>query len=54
MLPEHDSFVDYLFAATQFAYVSCFSVVLPITPLIVLINHLPMLKYIIKNLYKYT
>jgi anoctamin-10 len=40
MLPEHDSFVDYLFAATQFAYVTCFSVVLPITPLIVLINHL--------------
>ena len=40
MLPEHDSFVDYLFATTQFAYVTCFSVVLPITPLIVLINHL--------------
>jgi anoctamin-10 len=40
LLPEHDSFVDYLFAATQFAYVTCFSVVLPITPLIVLINHL--------------
>ena len=40
MLPEHDSFVDYLFAVTQFAYVTCFSVILPITPLIVLINHL--------------
>jgi hypothetical protein len=40
MLPEHDSFVDYLFATTQFAYVTCFSVVLPITPLIVLLNHL--------------
>ena len=40
MLPEHDSFTEYLFAVTQFAYVTCFSVVLPITPLIVLINHL--------------
>jgi len=40
MLPEHDSFTEYLFAVTQFAYVACFSVVLPITPLIVLINHL--------------
>lgn len=40
LLPEHDSFTEYLFAVTQFAYVACFSVVLPITPLIVLINHL--------------
>jgi hypothetical protein len=40
MLPEHDSFTEYLFAVTQFAYVCCFSVVLPITPAIVLINHL--------------
>lgn len=40
MLPEHDSFTEYLFAVTQFAYVTCFSVVLPITPLIVLFNHL--------------
>ena len=40
MLPEHDSFTEYLFAVTQFAYVCCFSVVLPITPIIVLINHL--------------
>jgi hypothetical protein len=40
MLPEHDSFTEYLFAVTQFAYVCCFSVVLPITPVIVLINHL--------------
>jgi len=40
MLPEHDSFTEYLFAVTQFAYVACFSVVLPITPLIVLMNHL--------------
>lgn len=40
MLPEHDSFTEYLFAVTQFGYVACFSVVLPITPLIVLFNHL--------------
>eukprot|EP00804_Cyclotella_cryptica_P011221 CCRYP_007732-RA/>CCRYP_007732-RA protein AED:0.04 eAED:0.04 QI:151/1/1/1/1/1/8/72/1904 len=40
MLPEHDSFTEYLFAVTQFAYVTCFSVVLPITPLIALFNHL--------------
>jgi hypothetical protein len=40
LLPDHDSFPDYLFAVTHFAYVACFSVVLPITPLIVLINHL--------------
>lgn len=40
LLPEHDSFTEYLFAVTQFAYVCCFSVVLPITPVIVLINHL--------------
>ena len=40
LLPEHDSFTEYLFAVTHFAYVACFSVVLPITPLIVLINHL--------------
>ena len=40
ILPEHDSFTEYLFAVTQFAYVCCFSVVLPITPVIVLINHL--------------
>ena len=40
LLPEHDSFTEYLFAVTQFAYVACFSVVLPITPLIVLFNHL--------------
>jgi len=40
LLPEHDSFTEYLFAVTHFAYVACFSVVLPITPLIVLVNHL--------------
>lgn len=40
MLPVHDSFTEYLFAVTHFAYVVCFSAILPITPLIVLINHL--------------
>ena len=40
LLPKHDCFVDNLFAVTQFAYVTCFSVILTITPLIVLLNHL--------------
>lgn len=38
--PQHDSFPEYIQAVVQFAYVCCFSVVLPITPLIVLINYL--------------
>jgi len=40
MLPNHDSFPEYIVAVVQFAYVTCFSTALPITPLIVLINHL--------------
>jgi len=36
----HDSFPEYITAVVQFAYVTCFSVVLPVTPLICLINHL--------------
>lgn len=40
MRPQHDSFPEYIQAVVQFAYVSCFSVVLPITPLICLINYL--------------
>ena len=40
MLPEHDSFPEYIQAVVQFAYVTCFSVVLPITPLICLMNQL--------------
>lgn len=40
MRPEHDSFPEYIQAVVQFAYVTCFSVVLPITPLICLMNHL--------------
>eukprot|EP00592_Proboscia_alata_P013262 CAMPEP_0194388778 /NCGR_PEP_ID=MMETSP0174-20130528/100341_1 /TAXON_ID=216777 /ORGANISM="Proboscia alata, Strain PI-D3" /LENGTH=336 /DNA_ID=CAMNT_0039180383 /DNA_START=1377 /DNA_END=2384 /DNA_ORIENTATION=- len=40
MLPRHDSFNDYVYVVIQFAYVCCFSAVLPITPLIVLLNYL--------------
>ena len=40
MLPNHDSFPEYIVAVVQFAYVTCFSTALPITPFIVLINHL--------------
>ena len=40
MNPQHDSFPEYIQAIVQFTFVACFSVVLPITPLIVLINHL--------------
>lgn len=40
MLPQHDSFPEYIQAVVQFTYVSCFSVVLPITPIIVLFNYL--------------
>lgn len=40
MLPMHDSFPEYIQAVILFAYVTCFSVVLPITPFICLINHL--------------
>jgi hypothetical protein len=38
--PAHDSFPEYIQAVVQFTFVSCFSVVLPITPLIVLFNYL--------------
>jgi Calcium-activated chloride channel len=40
LLPTHDSFPEYIQAVVQFTFVSCFSVVLPITPLIVLFNYL--------------
>lgn len=40
MLPQHDSFPEYIQSVIQFTYVSCFSVALPITPLIVLFNYL--------------
>lgn len=40
MYPQHDSFPEYIQAVVQFTFVSCFSVVLPIAPLICLINYL--------------
>jgi hypothetical protein len=40
MNPMHDSFPEYIQAVVQFAFVSCFSVVLPITPVLVLFNYL--------------
>jgi len=40
MLPMHDSFPEYIQAVILFAYVTCFSVVLPITPFVCLINSL--------------
>jgi hypothetical protein len=40
MNPMHDSFPEYIQAVVQFTFCSCFSVVLPITPLICLINYL--------------
>jgi len=49
MLPEHDPFFDYIHLVIQFACVACFSAVLPLTPLIVLINHLTSMRL---NAYK--
>jgi len=40
MLPEYDKFDDYMHSVTQFAYVTCFSFVMPLAPLIILINNL--------------
>lgn len=40
LLPMHDSFPEYIQAIVQFAFVTCFSVVLPITPIICLVNNL--------------
>ena len=40
LLPDYDPFFDYVQAVINFAYVSCFSAVLPITPFLVLINQL--------------
>lgn len=39
-LPVYNSFADYIYAIIMFAYVTCFSVVLPITPFFILINTL--------------
>mmetsp|Transcript_9876 Transcript_9876/g.14626 ORF Transcript_9876/g.14626 Transcript_9876/m.14626 type:complete len:1416 (-) Transcript_9876:162-4409(-) len=44
MLRQHDSFPEYVLAVIQFAYVTCFSVVLPITPLFCLFNQLLMMR----------
>lgn len=40
MLPQHDSFPEYISAVVQFTFVTCFSVVFPLTPLICLFNYL--------------
>ena len=40
MLPQHDSFPEYISAVVQFTFVCCFSVVFPLTPLICLFNYL--------------
>lgn len=40
MNPPHDSFQEYIAAVVQFSFVACFTIVLPITPLLVLINYL--------------
>ena len=40
LLPDYDPFFDYVQAIINFAYVSCFSAVLPITPFLVLLNQL--------------
>lgn len=40
MRPGHDSFPEYITSVLQFSMVACFSVVLPITPLFVLMNYL--------------
>lgn len=39
-LPQYNSLADYIYAVTMFAYVTCFSVVLPITPVFILLNTL--------------
>jgi anoctamin-10 len=45
MNPPHDSFPEYVQAVVQFSFVSCFSVVLPITPLLVLFNYLLSMRF---------
>lgn len=44
-LPPHDSFPEYIQAVVQFAFVTCFSVVLPITPLVCMLNHLLSMRF---------
>jgi hypothetical protein len=45
MNPPHDSFPEYVQAVVQFSFVVCFSVVLPITPLLVLFNYLLSMRF---------
>jgi Calcium-activated chloride channel len=45
MNPPHDSFPEYVQAVVQFSFVACFSVVLPITPLLVLFNYLLSMRF---------
>ena len=45
MNPPHNSFPEYITAVVQFSFVSCFSVVLPITPLLVLLNYLLSIRF---------
>ena len=45
MKPAHDSFPEYITAVLQFSFVACFSVVLPIIPLFVLLNYLLSMRY---------
>lgn len=40
MLPDYDPFFDYILAVIYFAFAICFSAMLPLTPLLVLINQL--------------
>lgn len=39
-LPEYNPFFDYIQAVMNFTYVACFSAVMPLTPLLVLMNQL--------------
>ena len=41
----HDSFPEYITSVVQFSFVACFSVVLPITPLLCLFNYLLSMRY---------
>jgi hypothetical protein len=45
MNPPHDSFQEYIAAVVQFSFVACFTIVLPITPLFVLINFLMNMRF---------
>jgi hypothetical protein len=45
MNPPHNSFPEYITAVVQFSFVACFSIVLPITPLLCLLNYLLSMRY---------